>query len=294
MDNFHLIYLELKQFIDFINLKKNWNMEYTFIPDLQRTNLLRCMGRIWDSKHWDINKQCKNNIFIDELCFTCYKKNTGSIIGRVNEYPDEKNVIKWYIIGVEKEKLNNRNIYKEIDLNKYKKYLEKKSNKINMSTIQESQMYKNEPKKIKFKIKSNLENEYQDFSLNKLLYSTKNKNVLKEWWDSNTINKIKIFDNINNSSGIFAIETIDDKDYLLNKNKVVIGEVREWKNDKIDSYFKNSNNVILDPYTNVPILEYEIYSKTSIYHNLASGIYREYRYNEEEDDFINTNSIELL
>ena len=224
----------------------------------------------------------------------CYKKNTLSSIGRVSEYPDEKNVIKWYVLGIEKEKLNNRNIYKEIDLNKYIKYLEKKSIKINMSTIQESLMYKNEPKKIKFKIKSNLENEYQDFSLNKLLYSTKNKNLLKEWWDSNTINKIKIFDNIDNSSGIFAIETTDDKDYLLNKNKVIIGEVREWKNDIIDSYFKNSNNVILDPYTHVPILEYEIYRKTSIYHNLASGIYREYRYNEEEDDFINTNSIELL
>ena len=57
--------------------------------------------------------------------------------------------------------------------------------------------------------------------------------------------------------------------------------------------FKNSCNVVLDPHTNLPILEYEIYSMTSIYHNLTSGIYREYRYTEE-DDFINTNSIELL
>ena len=53
MCDFHLIYLELKQFIDFINLKKNWNIEYAFIPDLQRTNLLRCMGRIWDSE-WSV------------------------------------------------------------------------------------------------------------------------------------------------------------------------------------------------------------------------------------------------
>ena len=293
MNNFHLIYLELKQFIDFINLTKNWDIEYKFIPDLYQVNLLRCMGRIWDSKDWNINKQCKNKVFIDELCFSCYKKNTGSITGRVNEYPDEKNVIKWYIIGIEKDKLNKRNIYKEIDLNKYKKYLEKKSIKINMSTIQEPQMYKNEPKKIKFKIKPNLENDYQDFSLNKHLYSIKNKDILKEWWNSNTINKIKIFDNIYNSYGIFAIETTNDKEYLLNKNKVIIGEVREWENDMIDSYFKNSCNVVLDPHTNLPILEYEIYSKTSIYHNLTSGIYREYRYTEE-DDFINTNSIELL
>ena len=295
MKDFHLIYLELERFIDFINIKKKWNIEYSVISDLEYKKQLRCMGRIWDNKNWNINKQCKNSVYLDELCLSCYKKTTSSKIGTINEYPDESNVIRWYILGINKQKLE-RNIYDEINLNNYKKYVIKKSIKHNINNKQqmESSKFNVNTKKIKFKIKTQLNKEYNNYDLNKNLYISKDVKELQGWWDDINTEKIKIFDNINNSYSIFAIEIVDTTNYLLNKNKVIIGEFYDWESDSIDESYKDSNNIVFDPYTNLPISEYLIYNKTTIYHNLTPGIYRTYRYDELNGEFINTNSIELI
>ena len=73
MIDLSLINLDLQKFIDFINLKKSWDIKYDIIDNLQIRNQLRCMGRIWDSKDWNINKQCKNKVFDNDLCISCLK-----------------------------------------------------------------------------------------------------------------------------------------------------------------------------------------------------------------------------
>ena len=297
MKEFDLIYLELGRFIDSINIKKQWNIEHTIIPDLDYKKQLRCMSRIWDSKDWDINKQCKNSVFLDELCKSCYKRNTSSKIGRVNEYPDEESVIDWYIKGLRKHNPLLKNIYSEINLNNYKKFVTKKSIKHNINNKEQMESSKIEinSKKIKFKIKTKLnKDEYNNYDLDKDLYISKDINELQEWWEDFNTEKIKIFDNINNSYGIFATDIVDNKNYLLNKKKIIIGEFYDWESDLVDTSYKNSNNVVFDPITNLPINEYLIYEKTAIYHNVAPGKYRIYRYDELNRELINTSSVEAL
>lgn len=53
----------------------------------------RCIARIWDNVNWDINKQCCRQAVKNNLC-QLHNKNCAS--GYVNEYPDEKVVLRAY------------------------------------------------------------------------------------------------------------------------------------------------------------------------------------------------------
>jgi len=291
MKNYSLIYLELKNFVDKINNIKSWNIQYDIIPELEGKSNLRCMGRIWDSKNWDINKQCKNKVFVNDFCQKCY--NRKNVSGRVDEYPDENMVINWYNRGVNKNPENKRIIEDEINLNKFEKFIninlknifvkkkiviiKKKMLQVKKkSSISDSNEHLIDIVKI-----SNINDDYKNYSIDSSLLN---------WWKDTYNEKIRIYDSKNNSSSVFAIERTNEKNYLLNKNKVIVGEFNEWLSD----IFSDELDNIYDPHTNLPLNEYLLYEDTKMYHDLTTGKYLPYRYNKNTDELIDTNAIEFL
>ena len=331
--NVQILELELYNFIDQINHKKQWKLDKTkFCPNLFIKGQLRCMGRIWDSKDWDINKQCSKKAVVDNLCGSCFRRNNSC--GIVNEYPNEEIVTKWYRLGISKlqksvkeinpmlyskDKYNSliqifdRNIDKEIDLNKYEKYIfENKSYKkisnrknkrmsLNLSSEQTSQI-------------PNLTAPINNYDTNDVIsdestpcspYSP-NSNIIekiedssdliKQWWESEMTDKVKIYDEINGSSFVFAMVSTNDGSFLLNKKQVILGEFYEWEDstNKVDISFKNNENIVLHPKSAIPLIEFKLYKEKQIYHDLNATIYREYRYDNTKEELFYTNSIELL
>ena len=116
------------------------------------------------------------------------------------------------------------------------------------------------------------------------------------WWNSILTDKVRIYDNENGTKLVFAMENTPQGSFLLNKNQVALGEYREWEDvdNNIADCYKNNSNKVLDPNSAIPLFEYEIYKKTSMYHNLTSGIYREYRYDMKKETLVYTNSIEIV
>ena len=146
--------IELKNFISLIQKGRGWGEELNrFLPLSIKHNVkYRCLGRIWDGvlkvcpenyDKWNINRQCKNQVFEDDLCRSCFNRKHSS--GLVTEYPHERIVLNDYRKGLLKLQENfknvinknnyseeeykkmssimTRNIDKEIDLNKYERYL---------------------------------------------------------------------------------------------------------------------------------------------------------------------------
>ena len=86
----------------------------SFLVRLDATNITfrvkygynRCMARVWDSQKWDINKRCQRHSLSNGLC----KLHMGNISsGRVDEYPDERIVLRAY-------RKHRQNIDKEINI----------------------------------------------------------------------------------------------------------------------------------------------------------------------------------
>ena len=130
---------------------------------------------------------------------------------------------------------------------------------------------------------------YKIYIIYKILYNNKQmklklvnekkvkKKSLKEmWWNSKYTEKVKIYDNFNNRMFEFAIEESNNNELiLLNKNQIELGRVDEWidSEDLISKEYKNNENNVLDPETQIPLLSYNIYEE-KIYHGLRPGIYR--------------------
>ena len=269
---------ELSKFIKDINKNKKWNVDYNcFKPRYKLSDIYRCLGRIWDKENWDINKQCKNKTYKDEIiCRRCLDRKT--ICGLVNECPDEERILYWYRRGLLHKKkkypgnieLQLRDIDKEINLTCFNKLIIKTPKKISNNNV----------KKMKLSISKNTD------TLNKT-----NSNL--DWWNSVLTNKINIVDVYNGASFTFAMEN-NSTGFLFNKNKVILGNFGEWEDidNKIPKCFKNKHNQVLDPNTAVPIYEYILHENGSLYHDLDKGIYREYRYDEDKEELIFTNCIE--
>lgn len=291
---------DIQFFVKFINLKKSWQFGLEDFDHLFDDNKeLRCLGRKWDCykrTYVDINRQCKNKALYNDICFQCSKNKNW--LGKVNEYPDEDNVLKYYRKFIKNHQYlsiyKNRKIEDEIDLNKYEKYFERKNilkkNKYKLSKMHpiksnDSNQIKNQKKKkIKIVFKKIANNK-------KIAKDIKEDNLKEQWW--NYIEKIKIYDNEMLSSEEFAFEERDNKNVLLNKNEIILGTFRYWidKEDKIPEYYKNYENKVLNPDTNVPLLEYELFENKSMYHNLNPKIYREYRYDENTEQMNYTNNV---
>lgn len=291
---------DIDQLIKFINLKRSWNLSPSnYIKDLNVTKQKRCLSRIWDSDEWDINKQCINPVGLENLCFRCLKKKYSS--GLVNEYPDEDMVLKFYRDGLIKlqktnpEKYKNRNIDKEINLIKFNKYI----NKNEIRKIPKKKSIKKIKMSVVFKKSEIIEKQQKNNRENKPDIKNiidKENNLLNNWWNSEYTDKLKIIDHQNGTEYVVARETTDEGNYLLNKNQVVIGEFRDWDDElnTIPEDLKNNENIVLDPYSAIPVQEYIIYESSSMYHELTIKKYRCYRYNESQNNLIYTNEIELL
>ena len=108
--------------------------------------------------------------------------------------------------------------------------------------------------------------------------------------------KVVIYDHDTGISFKFAMEITEKGNYLLNKNQQILGEYREWEdiNYSLLDCFKNNANKVLHPVSAIPLLEFEIYKESSVYHNITCKIYREYRYDLNKEALVNTNSIDIL
>lgn len=327
---------DLKIFIDYISIKRKWNLDYkNFIPEIQlkdKKNIKRCIGRLWDGpakksynyedlmirfNKYNINKQCNNYSQRNGMCESCNTRKDNW--GRVDEYPSlllqiYTSLIKTRLIRVydnldkskytgeqlkELSKVCNRNVYKELDLNNYELYI-KKINKNYIKKISNNEckdmleLNSNNYKESYYDNDNEIDNNINiEINNNMELYKT---DIYQDWWDSELTDKIKIYDNNSASSFIFAMEDTSEGKFLLNKNQQIFGEYREWedKNNEILDCFKNNDNKIIHPESAVPLLEFEVFKESSLYHNITCKIYREFRYNKNKETLVDTNCIELL
>lgn len=295
----NVFYYDISILINHINLKKSWDIDVSkYVESISISKKQkRCLSRIWDSKNWDINKQCNNPVGISNLCFRCLRKKNSS--GMVNEYPDEDKVIKFYRDGINNlkkinpKKYGQRDIYKEINLKIYKEFLidnrikisKKKSNKQSKMNLNISESNNN--------IISNEEKLKKEPSIIGLM---KQNDIREDWWMSEYTDKLIIKDNLIGSEFKVAVENNDNGNYLLNKKQVIVGEFKEWEdtNNDIPTEFKNNENVVLDPNSAVPLQEYILYENSSIYHDLSKLSYKNYRYDDLKNTLVYTNEIEFL
>jgi len=297
----NVIKVELRHLIDYINVKKSWDLEYDdYIGSIELYSEIRCIGRVWDASTWDINKQCGNKVSTNVLCNSCWKRTSKT--GLVTEYPDEVNVLIHYRKGLQriKEKLKepdiegyslikNRNIDSEIDLKKYIKTIPRKKTHKKISNKKDKYMFTNS-----LDIVQDILVESPGVGDIKTTIDT--RNIYDDWWNSGLVDKIKIYDNDNGTSHIFALDDDVSGQNILNKNQVILGKYRIWadSSDEIVDYYKNNENNVLDPQTAVPLFEYELYKDSSLFHDLTPKIYREYRYDIDKQELHFTNSIELI
>ena len=116
---------------------------------------------------------------------------------------------------------------------------------------------------------------------------------INDWWNSLMLDKVEIYDPVNYSKFIFAMD--NNTNNLLNKKGIVLGKFSEWidKSNSIPECYKNNENMVLNPDTAIPLFEFSVFDKMGLYHNLSPGIYREYRYDSNLEELCNTCSIEL-
>ena len=307
---------ELVRFINYINLKKKWTIETNiYLENQSIKGRLRCLARAWDGPskiyplgNWDINKQCKSEVFMDNLCHKCLNKKWKS--GLVSEYPDENTVLVFYrktlkkLKGKNFEKYINRDVDEEIDLNKYQKYIlnNKKFNYISQKKTykkisnKRSSMNCKSIKKFKIKIKTTLKTLSDEDSAKIKKNLLENEDILESWWNSELTDKIQLYDSQNGSSFTFAMEHTNEGNVILNKRQVILGTFKEWEdiNNYIPECHKNNENKVIDPETAIPLMEYLLSEKMSIYHNLNPGIYREYRYDIQKEELYYTDSVKLI
>ncbi len=122
-------------------------------------------------------------------------------------------------------------------------------------------------------------NNLAEFSISENTVKSDNKEV------------IYITDSDSNTGEFFLVED-DGRQLLYTEKGIIAGYVREWidEDDNVPSMYKTNDNKVLDPFNNLPVLEYEILSSATLYTGLKSDVYREYQYDEDAEIFrINPN-----
>jgi len=129
-------------------------------------------------------------------------------------------------------------------------------------------------------------------------YKSKNNNIkLSDYAkdiDITRLTSIKVRDNSMNCVRLFKLN-FNNIDYLINSNKKFLGILNKWIDDEdlVPREYKTSDDVVLHPLTNIPIIEIELNFASEIYSGVEPGIYREYDYNDEIEAFMSTNNIIL-
>ena len=100
--------------------------------------------------------------------------------------------------------------------------------------------------------------------------------------DISGLDSVLITDGEFNQSELFINST-----KLYNIQGKLCGYVKDWvdEEDEVPEDFKTSDNIVLNPWNNLPIQEYYINSIGSIYCGLVSSTYREYTYDSDMDSF---------
>jgi len=123
------------------------------------------------------------------------------------------------------------------------------------------------------------------------LISELNLKIPKDFWESKNLKSIRIVDRENLSDIVcFEIENCN-KILLINRQGSIIGEKRLWVDINIPNEYKNNEEQVLHPDTCLPLDEYEIYSCSSMFHNLTPRIYREYKWDDLFNGLQFTNEI---
>lgn len=256
------------------------------------TGFKRCMARVKDK--YDINKRCTHKAKHIDLCS---KHNRNTPLGRIDEYPDEHNILRTY-------RKFNHNVDETITLNhppilpssilvKFKIEFNPNINITLYNNLPMSSSLQNSPtrnldpnftptstrynSKTKLNIKINVENKIR--SLNDI--------------DLTTLDTIRLLDLDHRPVDLYLVPSGDSEYVLYNVFKKKIGFLRDWVDDDniIPKYFKNSDNKVIHPYTNFPVLQVEITDTGSIYGNINQGIYHEYDYDDDLDVLQKSNQI---
>lgn len=279
---------DINQFLDHIIRVSNLKIQKD--PYLSRIKFIipqkRCLARIWDVKsNYDINKQCGNKVFKSDICYSCLSKKKQ--FGLVTKYPTETNILEYYDkclrkLAKKNPKYINRNVYDELNLNIYQKYISNKkilnNNKMNKhklsTTITNNNPINDRTHKVPVKYCTSL-------------YSS--------WWKSRFTDKVEIYDEFYSARYTFAMEETNMGSLLLNKNQVQLGLFRIWVDvhNTIPDCYKNSENQVLNPQTNIPLYEFIVNKTNKLYNSVRPSLYREYRYDNNKEEFVYTNSVKF-
>tara|TARA_B110000211_G_scaffold234912_1_gene307339 strand:+ start:10223 stop:10990 length:768 start_codon:yes stop_codon:yes gene_type:complete len=110
--------------------------------------------------------------------------------------------------------------------------------------------------------------------------------------DISTLNSMKVIDKNFNDSQLYCVP-LDDVQYLITNKKQIVGNVYSWIDecDEVPIDYKTTDNIVLHPNNQLPIIEIQITKVGSMYANISNGIYREYHYDDELECFRKTNNI---
>lgn len=100
--------------------------------------------------------------------------------------------------------------------------------------------------------------------------------------DVSGLDSVLITDGEFNQSELFINST-----KLYNMQGKLCGYVKDWvdEEDEVPEDFKTTDNIVLNPWNNLPIQEYQINNMGSIYCGLQASTYREYIYDTDMDSF---------
>tara|TARA_B110000208_G_scaffold86_1_gene103 strand:+ start:5484 stop:6407 length:924 start_codon:yes stop_codon:yes gene_type:complete len=119
--------------------------------------------------------------------------------------------------------------------------------------------------------------------------SVKENKIIKMNSNVSELETIRIID----KSSFNHVDVHVYENYLINKNNKHVGNIKYWidEDGEIPCKFKTLDNRVLNPLSNLPIIEILVSESGSMFCNINKGIYREYEYIEDEEIFIKTNCI---
>jgi hypothetical protein len=321
---------KIDQFITNITTSSNLNVDtkYNLI-----IGSYRCLGRLRDYKKYDVNKRCKNMAQVNNnLCKRCMKNCRYGLV--TEKLKDDISLYKTYKKKhpeFEREYDNNIKLFCEYSVDDFKEMMRKidkrnsKKNNIISPQLDVETVYNNLPdyidnddiksiniddiealddivmkkkKEIISKLDLHLTMAESEEFYNKLQSYIKNHftNVSISIEDADMI----ILKDLNTHVDLYMIKK-DDKItpyHLYFKSKsgyLLVGYARNWidTNDEVPEQHKNYENIVLDD-TQLPVLEVEINDTGSLITGIPKGIYREWEYDEDMEQFRITSYIERI
>lgn len=277
-----------------------------------------CMARVADFKKSsavcqelpNINKRCSRPVYDMGLC-RGHLKNLP--FGKIVEYPLEDMIYHY--------KKNDPDIISKINLNhtEFKKHVKLKTIKNLNVLIRMS--FKTNRTKIKSPsamigpspTKESLEQLYEELvqreEIDKHFVTIKEKNAIMsniqkvettkktltsyiETVSIMNLNSISIRDNNLKLEKLYKLD-YNKTCYLLTYRKKIVGQLQYWidEDDTVPKEFKTADNRVLNPTTNLPILEVTLNCASELYCGILPGIYREFVYQEDIEAFMISNQV---